>query len=78
MPYAAQSASREAGRQRQKMINRLALAPLRTCRTLHECVLCAQPITLGQQFRDRGYGARAHEGCFKGAAAARSGKDQSQ
>lgn len=49
----------------QAMCRRLALAPLRTCRTIHLCTFCAQPISAGDQYRDRGYGARAHETCFK-------------
>jgi hypothetical protein len=52
----------------QRLCNRLALAPVRTCRTLHSCVLCGKDITDGQEYRDKGYGARAHEGCFKQAA----------
>lgn len=48
----------------QRMCNRLALAPVRTCRTLHSCIFCGGDITDGQQYRDKGYGARAHEGCF--------------
>lgn len=52
----------------QRLCNRLALAPVRTCRTLHGCVLCGKDITLGQEYRDKGYGARAHEACFKEAA----------
>lgn len=49
----------------QDMCRRLALAPVRTCKSLHECVFCAQPIRLGDQYRDRGLGARAHVVCFE-------------
>jgi hypothetical protein len=49
----------------QAMCRRLALAPVRTCKTLHMCVFCAQPIRLGDQYRDRGYGARSHTICFE-------------
>lgn len=49
----------------QRLCNRLALAPIRTCRSLHSCVLCGRDIMLGQEYRDRGYAARAHEVCFK-------------
>lgn len=49
----------------QKLCLRLALAPTRTCKSLHECVLCGLPIRLGQEYKDRGYGARAHVDCFK-------------
>ncbi len=49
----------------QKMCNRLALALKRTCRTLHTCVFCAQPIRDGDEYRDKGYAARAHELCFQ-------------
>ena len=52
----------------QNMVNRLALAPVRTCRSLHSCVFCPDPIRDGQQYRDKGYGCRAHELCFKATA----------
>lgn len=51
------------------MCNRLALAPVRTCKTLHQCVWCAQPITYGEEYLDRGHGARAHVYCFKAVSA---------
>jgi hypothetical protein len=49
----------------QKMCRRLALAPIGTCRSLHSCTFCAQYIRAGERYRDRGYGARAHEICFQ-------------
>ena len=52
----------------QKMCNRLALAPERTCHSLHHCVFCNQAITLGQTYRDKGLNARAHDFCFKAVA----------
>ena len=42
---------------------------LRTCRTMHECVLgpalgtCDGTIRCGEQYRDGGYGRRAHLRC---------------
>lgn len=42
----------------------LSEAPLRTCRSLHSCCLCKKDITLGDQYRDRGYGRRAHLDCM--------------
>ena len=50
------------------LLTSLAEAPLRTCRSLHECVICTGPIYLGEQYRDRGYARRAHEDCFQSAA----------
>ena len=35
--------------------------PVRTCRTLHECEACGGSITIGQRYRDGGYGRRFHE-----------------
>ena len=37
--------------------------PKRTCMTLHECRICGQLIRAGQEYRDGGYGRRAHEKC---------------
>ncbi len=37
--------------------------PLRVCRTLHECCLCADTIKCGYEYYDGGYGKRAHEHC---------------
>jgi hypothetical protein len=48
----------------QKLINRLALAPVRTCRTLHYCCLCGKDITYGNNYRDGGRDHRAHVTCF--------------
>lgn len=39
--------------------------PLRTCRSLHHCEICAKDITLGQRYYDGGYGRRIHEQCAK-------------
>lgn len=47
-----------------KLIDSLRSAPLRTCQSMHECVLCGQTISLGQKYRDRGLGRRAHERCL--------------
>lgn len=52
-----------------KMCNRLALAPVRKCRSLHSCVFCEQPIRDGDLYRDAGYAARAHDFCFQAVAA---------
>jgi hypothetical protein len=49
----------------RKLLNSLALAPLRTCRTLHHCCLCDKPIMFGEQYRDCGYRRRAHQTCFE-------------
>jgi hypothetical protein len=49
----------------QAMCRRLALAPVRTCQSLHSCVFCGNGITIGEQYRDKGYGARAHVLCFE-------------
>jgi hypothetical protein len=54
-----------AAKRIQAMCNRLALAPVRTCRSLHHCVFCNQPISLGETYRDKGLNARAHDFCFK-------------
>lgn len=35
--------------------------PIRFCRTMHECAVCGQTITLGQRYYDGGYGRRVHE-----------------
>lgn len=45
-------------------VRSLRSAPTRTCRTLLECVLCGKDITLGQIYRDRGYGRPAHVECI--------------
>lgn len=37
--------------------------PLRTCQSLHHCNLCSKDITYGQEYRDGGYGRRAHAFC---------------
>lgn len=37
--------------------------PLRTCQSLHECKLCSEIITIGQQYYDGGYGKRVHKSC---------------
>lgn len=52
----------------RKMINRLALATIRQCRSLHTCCFCNNSILNGDQYRDKGYGARAHETCFQAVA----------
>ena len=46
----------------------LSGAPLRTCQTLRHCCLCTKDITIGQQYRDRGFQRRAHEPCVQEAA----------
>ena len=37
--------------------------PVRTCQSLHCCDVCGESITLGQEYRDGGYGRRAHVAC---------------
>jgi hypothetical protein len=37
--------------------------PVRKCQSLHCCDVCGESITLGQEYRDGGYGRRAHVGC---------------
>ena len=39
---------------------------LRICRWLNHCKICNKDITDGQQYRDGGYGRRAHEDCVDG------------
>lgn len=39
--------------------------PIRECRSLHHCELCAAAISLGERYRDGGYGRRAHELCVQ-------------
>lgn len=48
----------------QRLCNRLSLTPAKTARTFHSCIFCGKDITPGQQYRDKGYAARAHEDCF--------------
>jgi hypothetical protein len=55
----------EAKARLQAMCRRLALAPVRVCKSLHQCVFCGHPITVGNSYRDRGYGERAHVICFE-------------
>jgi hypothetical protein len=52
-------------RRLQVMCRRLALAPIRTCKSLHRCVFCGQEIRFGDEYRDRGLDARAHTTCFE-------------
>lgn len=51
-------------RKLQTLLNRLALAPMRTCQSMHACCLCSDSIMLGQQYRDKGLKARAHLYCI--------------
>lgn len=37
--------------------------PLRRCLTMHTCELCDKGIKLGENYRDGGYGRRAHQEC---------------
>lgn len=37
--------------------------PIRRCITMHGCALCGEVITMGDQYRDGGYGRRAHLRC---------------
>jgi hypothetical protein len=39
--------------------------PIRVCRSLLDCELCGQPITMGQYYYDGKYGRRAHEICVE-------------
>jgi len=51
---------------REGLVERLERYPVRTCRSLHSCVLCGKEITLGERYHDGGYGRRAHEDCISG------------
>jgi hypothetical protein len=51
-----------------QMFDSLASAPLRTCNSLHHCCICNRSIMMGERYRDRGYGRRAHDACLKTAA----------
>jgi hypothetical protein len=42
--------------------------PMRTCIWMNECRLCGKTISSGQQYRDGGYGRRAHAECISIAA----------
>jgi hypothetical protein len=46
------------------MLNRLALAPVTTCRILRTCAFCNTYIRPGELYRNRGVTAQAHENCF--------------
>ena len=35
----------------------------RRCYSMHSCKICGNDITLGELYRDGGYGRRAHEEC---------------
>ena len=48
-----------------KLLKSLRLAPLRTCLSMHECALCGQTISIGQQYRARGHNRRAHQTCLE-------------
>ena len=37
--------------------------PLRRCLTMHHCAICDKTISLGENYRDGGYGRRAHVDC---------------
>ena len=37
--------------------------PLRVCKSLHHCELCAKQITYGEEYFDGGYNRRAHRKC---------------
>ncbi len=55
-----------------KLIETLRKAPIMQCYSMHECCLCKNKIALGEQYRDGGYGRRAHIGCVNlGEPAAR-------
>lgn len=51
-----------------EVLDSLSRAPLRTCRSMHHCCICRQDITLGQRYRDRGYGRRCHLSCLNDVA----------
>jgi hypothetical protein len=38
---------------------------IRTCNTLHRCMLCRAPILFGDQYYDGGYRRRAHKTCVE-------------
>ncbi len=50
--------------EREKLIASLRDKPLRVCQTMHECCLCRKTIQYGDQYRDGGYGRRAHVECL--------------
>jgi hypothetical protein len=52
--------------------------PLRTCRTLHHCEVCKRDITIGQQYRDGGYGKRAHETCAQDLESAQREENEAE
>jgi len=65
----------QAKRMLQKIINRLGMRPVRICRTAaHDCVICGKPITAGDEYRDGGYAARAHQFCIRELAARLHGR----
>lgn len=37
--------------------------PKRTCRTMHDCCICKNTISYGEQYYDGGYSRRAHVIC---------------
>lgn len=41
----------------------LSRMPLRTCRSMHDCMLCHLIIGNGDRYYDGGFGKRAHERC---------------
>ena len=50
--------------QMERLLNRLVLKPLRTSQSLHECCLCGTDIRYPEQYRDGGFGSRAHVTCI--------------
>lgn len=52
------------GEQRERIVMRLQHRTVRTCQSLHMCVLCGTSIRLGERYYDGGYNHRAHETCI--------------
>lgn len=48
-----------------EIINKLTMAPLRTCYSMHSCCLCNKPIKNGEKYYDVSLKVRAHENCVE-------------
>jgi hypothetical protein len=50
----------------QKLVQLLAPLRVHTSQVqMFSCVFCKKPIKAGEQYRNGGYGCRAHEECFQ-------------
>lgn len=47
------------------VLQSLKSAPVRLCRSMHDCCICPNTIANGQYYADRGYGKRAHLECVR-------------